>query len=49
MTKAQLAKLIELMDAKLSEYHARDSSDGGLIESIRISEITKELLELCND
>lgn len=46
MNKEQLDKLLEYIDAIVSASEARDSSDGGLIESIRLSEITKELYAL---
>lgn len=45
MTKEQADKLIDLIDAKISELAARNSSDGGLSESIRVSELTKEFYE----
>lgn len=46
MTREQLDKLLEYIEAKISASEARDSSDGGLSESIRVSEITKELYDL---
>jgi len=45
MTKEQADKLLDLIDAKFSEFAARNSSDGGLSESIRVIELTKEFYE----
>ena len=47
MTREQMNKLIELIDAKIAEAAARYSSDGGLSEYIRVMDLEKELRELC--
>ena len=46
MTKAQLEKLLEYIDARIAHHTAADSSDGGLLESIRVSDLREELLAL---
>lgn len=46
MSKDQLDKLLELIDVKIAEFDARNSSDGGLMVSIRRQEIEKELYDL---
>ena len=49
MTKEQLRLLIEYIDAKISEYSARDTSDGGLIESMTANKIKDELYKIAVD
>lgn len=46
MTPDMLRKIIELIDAKIAEALARDSSDGGLVETLKVSAIEAELLAL---
>lgn len=43
MTKKQFDKLMEYIDAAISESHAHDTSDGGLSESVQKDRIQKEL------
>lgn len=47
MTREQMEKLLEVIDAKIAEAASRHSSDGGLSEYIRVMELEKELRELC--
>lgn len=47
MNPEVLAKLLEYIDARVALSDARESSDGGLVESIRCSEIRRELETLC--
>lgn len=47
MTREQMEKLLEVIDAKIATHGARNDWDGGLHESIRESELVKELEELC--
>jgi hypothetical protein len=46
MNKELLDKLIEYIDARIEEKLARQSSDGGLAESIWRAEIKEELESL---
>jgi hypothetical protein len=46
MTQEQLDLIIQLIDAKIAMFGARKSSDGGLIESIRVSDLVEELQAL---
>lgn len=48
MNKDQLNKLLEYIDMRIRLENAHDSSDGGLIESIHLSEIKKELKQICD-
>ncbi|MNL62715.1 hypothetical protein D3C87_1867620 [compost metagenome] len=43
MTREQVDKLLEVVDAKIAEANARHDWDGGLHETIRVSELTDEL------
>ena len=43
MTNKQFDKLMEYIDATIRESRARDTSDGGLSESIEKDQIRKEL------
>lgn len=43
MTKDQLTKILAYVDVAIAAVMARDSSDGGLIEIIRLNEIRDEL------
>lgn len=47
MTREQMEKLLEVIDAKIATHGARNDWDGGLHESICESELVKELEELC--
>lgn len=49
MNKQQLDLLIKYINGKFEEYCARDSSDGGLIESQRLFELERELYESLED
>lgn len=46
MDEKMMEKLLEYIDAKIAEVDARESSDGGLIEGLRVREIRKELFAL---
>lgn len=46
MTREQLDKLLELIDAKIAEADARYSYDGGLSEYIRVMNLEKELRDM---
>jgi hypothetical protein len=50
MNKDLLNKLLEYIDARIDEKseQAANSSDGGLLESVRASDIRKELFDLAN-
>jgi hypothetical protein len=48
MTPEQLQLLLEYIDAKIDEFAARDSSDGGLAESINTFKIKDLLFETLN-
>lgn len=45
MTLEEFDDLMVLMEAMLDLRGARDTSDGGLIESIRLYELKKEFIE----
>lgn len=47
MTREQMTKLLEVVDAKIAEAMSRDSSDGGLTEHIRMRALERELENLC--
>ena len=47
MTEEFLLKLFQYIDLAISHYDAKDSSDNGLIESIRMAEIETELCKMC--
>lgn len=42
MTEEIFNALLVIIDAKIAEAGAKDTSDGGLIESIRVNEIVEE-------
>lgn len=46
MTPEILELLFELIDTRIAEHAAKDSSDGGLFESINASIIKENLREL---
>jgi hypothetical protein len=43
MTARQIELVIDLIEARISEHRAEDSSDGGLHEGLVIMDIEKEL------
>ena len=43
MTQEQLDLLIQYINNAIAEYSARNSSDGGLLESIRKDDLLQEL------
>lgn len=43
-----LNKLLEYIDAKVDEYAQRHSSDGGLVETVRVGKIREELEALAH-
>jgi hypothetical protein len=45
MNEELLEKLLEYIDARIDEKLARESSDGGLAEWIRCTDLKKELRE----
>lgn len=45
MTRTELYALLTIIDAKINTYNARDSSDGGLIESIREQQLVEDFCE----
>ena len=47
MDRDILAKLLEVIDAKIANAMSRDSSDGGLTEHIREMDLVKELEDMC--
>jgi len=49
MSKEIVLKLMDWVSAKLDEYNARDTSDGGLSESLRVMNIEEELRILMKD
>lgn len=49
MDKFILAKLLEVIDAKIAYAMSKDSSDGGLTECIREMELVKELEDMCKE
>lgn len=49
MTKEEIQAIIDLIDAKIAIYAARNSSDGGLIESLLASQYERTLKELASD
>ena len=46
MTREQLTKLLDVVDAKIATKEAKDTSDGGLAESVRETELVNELYKL---
>ena len=46
MNKELLEKLLEYINARISEESARNSEDGGLVESYLVMCIKDELIEL---
>jgi hypothetical protein len=49
MTTKEILAVIEYVDAKFAELKARDSSDGGLLESIDVIDTKNALLALAED
>jgi hypothetical protein len=49
MTPEILSKLLDYIDAKITETEARTSSDGGLLESLHARQLREELESLVQD
>lgn len=50
MDKAQFEALFEIMNKLIELQAAKYSSDGGLIESVQLTELKREFVErFCND
>lgn len=49
MTRDEIDAIINLIDAKIDLYKARNSSDGGLAESLREMQYKQYLRELASD
>lgn len=49
MTRTEIDAIINLIEAKIDLYKARNSSDGGLSESLREMQCERDLRELATD